>query len=317
MSNDHLRTTPTDVLKQLNREQALKVAWELAGLAIDTVPIVVFDTETTGLDPFSSGERVIEIALSRTDPSGEVSKFATVVNPGKRIPNEITAITGITEDEVRNAPLFADIAGEVAKFLSGAVVVAHNAPFDLGFLVAEFHRLEHDLPVQPVVDSVLLARRKFDFKGNNGKTDNRLANVARSLGITPRSDAHRAFADVDMTEKIFRAMIAHFQSSSSDPLTTLLLHEFMGNKLLTISPLLEGKEVIIPTPREDLRLRFAQALLANVVISFEYQKGRAKTVEVRQIKPTEVRDDRVIGIDIVKGEQREFIFGRIVKILGS
>jgi DNA polymerase-3 subunit epsilon len=99
------------------------------------------DVETTGSSP--TRERVTEIGLVRVDFDGDairVDEWSTLVNPGRPIPPEIEWLTGITNDMVRAAPPFSEIAQELIDRLEGAVFVAHNARFDYGFLRAEFTR---------------------------------------------------------------------------------------------------------------------------------------------------------------------------------
>ncbi len=99
------------------------------------------DVETTGSSP--ARERVTEVGVVRVDFDGDdvrVDEWSTLVNPGVPIPAEIQWLTGITNDMVRAAPSFAEIAQQVFDRLEGAIFVAHNARFDYGFLRAEFNR---------------------------------------------------------------------------------------------------------------------------------------------------------------------------------
>lgn len=99
------------------------------------------DVETTGSSPARA--RVTEVGVVRVDFDGDamrVDEWSTLVNPGVPIPAEIQWLTGITNDMVRAAPSFSDIAQQVFDRLDGAIFVAHNARFDYGFLRAEFHR---------------------------------------------------------------------------------------------------------------------------------------------------------------------------------
>ena len=99
------------------------------------------DVETTGSSP--ERERVTEVGVVRVDFDGDdvrVDEWSTLVNPGVPIPAEIQWLTGITNDMVRAAPSFSEIAQQVFDRLDGAIFVAHNARFDYGFLRAEFNR---------------------------------------------------------------------------------------------------------------------------------------------------------------------------------
>jgi DNA polymerase III subunit epsilon len=101
-------------------------------------PLAIVDLETTGSDPAS--DRVTEIGVLSIDESQRCSSWSTLVNPGRRIPSAIEALTGIATDMVAAAPRFEDVARELHGRLSGRVFVAHNARFDYGFLRREFDR---------------------------------------------------------------------------------------------------------------------------------------------------------------------------------
>ena len=103
------------------------------------------DVETTGASPVR--ERVTEIGVVTVETDGEaqrVSEWSTLVNPGVPIPAEIQWLTGITNEMVRDAPPFADIAEQLYDRLGDAIFVAHNARFDYGFLKSEFARAGYD-----------------------------------------------------------------------------------------------------------------------------------------------------------------------------
>ncbi|HYM46951.1 MAG TPA: exonuclease domain-containing protein, partial [Burkholderiaceae bacterium] len=114
----------------------------MTGMFPALAPRLAFvDLETTGSSP--GRERVTEIGVVRVDFDGDdvrVDEWATLVNPGVPIPAEIQWLTGITNEMVRAAPIFADVAQLLFDRLEGAIFVAHNARFDYGFLRAEFNR---------------------------------------------------------------------------------------------------------------------------------------------------------------------------------
>jgi DNA polymerase-3 subunit epsilon len=102
---------------------------------------VLFDTETTGLDPLT-GDRVIEIAaieLMNDLPTG--ATYHALLDPERDIPMESTRVHGITNAHVEGKPKFAAVADEFLKFIGDAPLVAHNAPFDFGFIDAELARV--------------------------------------------------------------------------------------------------------------------------------------------------------------------------------
>jgi DNA polymerase-3 subunit epsilon len=129
---------------------------------------VLFDTETTGLDPLI-GDRVVEVAaieLINDLPTGH--SFHRLVNPQRDIPADSTRIHGITEDKVRNAPRFEEIAEDMLAFFGEGALVAHNAPFDFAFLDAELARA--GLPALDrgrMVDTLDMAKARFPGMPNS------------------------------------------------------------------------------------------------------------------------------------------------------
>ena len=115
----------------------------------------VVDLETTGLFP-AKHDRVVEIAIVRMSGDGSTTEeFATLVNPGRDVGP--TQIHGITARDIIDAPAFSEIIGDVLVRLSGAVVVAHNASFDKGFILSECKRSGVDLPQFPTLCTLRLA----------------------------------------------------------------------------------------------------------------------------------------------------------------
>ncbi len=130
--------------------------------------VVLFDTETTGLDP-ATGDRVIEVAaleLINDLPTGQY--FHALIDPERDIPEEVTRIHGFRSSDVAGKPKFADIAADLAAFFADARLIAHNAPFDFGFLNAEFARTGHaSLGLERMIDTLALAKARFPGMPNS------------------------------------------------------------------------------------------------------------------------------------------------------
>jgi DNA polymerase-3 subunit epsilon len=124
-------------------------------------PFAIIDVETTGTNPLR--DRVIEIAVIRTDGAGE---FSTLVNPGRPLPPFITSLTGINGEELTDAPRFEEIAPEIADLLEGAVFVAHNARFDYAFVRNEFRRIGISFSA-PTLCTVRLSRKLYPKVGKH------------------------------------------------------------------------------------------------------------------------------------------------------
>jgi len=163
---------------------------------------VAFDTETTGLSPHT-GDRIIEVGLVsfRCDGDGQVidqQEYGRLVNPEIPIPRAATEVSKLRDEDVADAPLFVDIAEEVASYFDGAVAVAHNYPFDHAFLTAELERVGVDW-VEPLasIDTVDLSRRRFPDASSH-----KLEALCQRTGVTLK-DAHRAVHTRVIDPKLF------------------------------------------------------------------------------------------------------------------
>ena len=129
---------------------------------------VLFDTETTGLEPLT-GDRVIEIAaieLFNDLPTG--NQFYALLDPERDIPMESTRVHGITNAHIEGKPKFAAVAEQMLEFFGDAPLVAHNAPFDFGFIDAELARVGRPkLARTRMVDTLVLAKARFPGMPNS------------------------------------------------------------------------------------------------------------------------------------------------------
>ena len=121
---------------------------------------VVIDTETTGLAP-SEGHRMIEVAALELIDRRVAGHFHRRVNPEREVPAGATAIHGISDADLRDAPLFAAVADEFLEFIGDDVLIIHNASFDIGFLNMELERAGRGLlEFSRVTDTLEMARRE-------------------------------------------------------------------------------------------------------------------------------------------------------------
>lgn len=177
----------------------------LSGLPLRSVPAIVADTETTGLD--TANDRVIEIAAVRV-LNGEVldDNFAALVQPGLPVPAKSTEIHGITDADLTDAPPFADVMGRFAKWSGNDVLIGYSLGFDLAILEAEHRRAglkwtpPRNLDVRHLVQLVAP-----DLPGQS------LDITAEWLGIEI-TERHRAMGDAQVTARIFNALIDKLKS---------------------------------------------------------------------------------------------------------
>jgi DNA polymerase III subunit epsilon len=129
---------------------------------------VLFDTETTGLDPLN-GDRVIEVAaleLINELPTGK--HFHALIDPQRDIPPEASRVHGMTAANLAGKPVFAEVAADLAAFMGDSQLIAHNAPFDFGFLNMEFGRAGlPPLARDRMIDTLALAKTRFPGMPNS------------------------------------------------------------------------------------------------------------------------------------------------------
>lgn len=160
----------------------------------------IVDVETTG--GIKGPTRITEIAIYRHDGQRVVDSFSTLLNPECPIPPFIQQLTGISEEMVAEAPLFADIAHEVLRITEGAIFVAHNVSFDFGFIQKELNWLGHDF-FRRTICTVRSSRKILP-----GYPSYSLGKLCRSLEI-PLNGRHRAAGDAAATVKLFEMLLQH------------------------------------------------------------------------------------------------------------
>ncbi len=160
---------------------------------------VLFDTETTGLDP-ATGDRVIEIAaIELINDLPTDRHYHALLDPERDIPDEVIRIHGISNADVAGKPRFAQVADDLLAFLGDGRLVAHNAPFDFGFLNAELARIGRP-PLAPerMIDSLALARTRFPGMPNS------LDALCRRFGIDLSArTTHNALLDCKLLAQVY------------------------------------------------------------------------------------------------------------------
>lgn len=182
------------------KTSATQLGFDDLGTALIDTTFVVLDLETTGLS--AQRDRITEVGAVKVRGGEVLGELQTFVNPQRSIPASISAVTGITDAMVRDAPPVEAVLPTVLSFLDGHVLVAHNAGFDLGFLRAAAERIEYG-PLDPtVLDTARLARRLLKDEVRNC----RLATLAQHLRART-SPEHRALADARATVDVLHGLI--------------------------------------------------------------------------------------------------------------
>jgi DNA polymerase-3 subunit epsilon len=257
----------------------------------------VFDVETTGLSP-AYGDRVCEVACVCRAGDLEVERFASLVDPGRSLSPGAAAVNGITAEMLAGAPPFAAVAGRLLSLFDGAVLVAHNAPFDLGSLAMELEIAHMSPPEGEVIDTLTLARRVFGLPRNG------LQAVARALQIEGGA-AHRALGDACTTAELLARIL--WEVGSRWGVSTLgLLLDFQGGSI----PYPHPQSLPLPPP-------LAEALQCSGQVRMRYVDARGQET-VRLVRPLRVREERgylyLVAHCHRAGDLRTFRLDRVVDL---
>jgi DNA polymerase-3 subunit epsilon len=162
---------------------------------------IVLDTETTGLDP-RQGHRIIEVAaIELNDRKVSDRTYHRYLNPEREIDEGAAAVHGLTLDRLQDEPRFAEIAPALLEFISGAELIIHNAPFDMGFLNAELALAGLPLLENPVIDTLRLAKELHP-----GKKNNLNALCDRYFIDNSHRTLHGALLDTELLAEVYLAM---------------------------------------------------------------------------------------------------------------
>src|SRR3954465_4104678 len=181
-------------------ERAGQGTFDGLGTPLRDVTFVIVDLETTGGSPATS--HITEVGAVKVRAGEVVGEFQTLVNPGIAIPAFIAVLTGITDAMVAAAPPVGTVLPAFLEFARGCVLVAHNAPFDVGFLRSACTATERPWPAYQTLDTARLARRVLT---RDEAPDCRLATLARILR-SPTEPVHRALADARATVHVLHAL---------------------------------------------------------------------------------------------------------------
>ena len=183
------------------RAEGVQATIDELGTPLHEVTFVVVDLETTGGSPQDGG--ITEIGAVKVRGGAPLGEFHTLVNPGAPIPAFIAVLTGITDAMVASAPPIEAVLPSFLEFARGGVLVAHNAPFDTGFLRAACHATGHPWPDPPVLDTARLARHVV---ARDEARDRKLSTLARLFGAAATPD-HRALHDARATVDVLHGLI--------------------------------------------------------------------------------------------------------------
>ena len=235
-----------------------------------TRPLVVFDLETTGIN--IATDRIVEIAVLKIFPDGHEEFRRHLVNPGIPIPPEVTAIHGISDDDVKDKPFFKDLAGNLNAFMQNCDLVGYNSiKFDIPVLVEEFLRAG--------IEFEMKSRRFIDVQNIFHKMEQRTLKAAYKFYCSKELiNAHSAEADTRATYEILKAQLDRYSDT-----------EFTDHEGKVSKPIINDVKAL-----HDFSFYNKNADLAGQIIFnakgqevFNFGKHKGKTVEeVFRIEPS-------------------------------
>ena len=291
-------TDANHVIEDLDKDDPFKVIYGVEGYLVDDLTkiaenekgqdlegtYVVFDIETTGFSAVT--DRIIEIGAVKVEDGKITDKFSTFVNPKRPIPFRITELTSITDEMVIGSPDIETILPQFIEFIGDAVLVAHNASFDVGFIEQNCKRqkIEADFTY---VDTVALARVLLPAL-NRFKLDT----VAKALNISLENH-HRAVDDAGCTAEIF---VKFVQMLKERELTTLAKVNEFGNLNPDSIKKLPTYHVIILARNDIGRVNLYQLVSASHLVYYNRRPRIPKSVL------NEHREGLIVGSACEAGE---------------
>ena len=291
-------TDANHVIEDLDKDDPFKVIYGVEGYLVDDLTkiaenekgqdlegtYVVFDIETTGFSAVT--DRIIEIGAVKVEDGKITDKFSTFVNPKRPIPFRITELTSITDEMVIDSPDIETILPQFIEFIGDAVLVAHNASFDVGFIEQNCKRqkIEADFTY---VDTVALARVLLPAL-NRFKLDT----VAKALNISLENH-HRAVDDVGCTAEIF---VKFVQMLKERELTTLAKVNEFGDLNPDSIKKLPTYHVIILARNDIGRVNLYQLVSASHLVYYNRRPRIPKSVL------NEHREGLIVGSACEAGE---------------
>jgi len=173
---------------------------------ISEIKFAAIDTETTGFSP-ACGNRICEVGVVKTLNWKVTEVYESFINPLIDIPPQVSAIHSITDDMVRDAPTFREIAGEFKNVVGRSVLVFHNAAFDLAFIQSELMAAGLEPLDNIIVDTLKILRRAFSFPSNS------LTSITDYLDI-PHETSHRALSDAAVTIQVLEYIVRELKIES-------------------------------------------------------------------------------------------------------
>lgn len=194
---------------------------------LEDYQLAFLDLETTGLDVVM-GDAICEIGVVKVKQRKVTDKFHSLINPKVNMPPAAYQIHKISDQELKNAPLFESIADKLQIFLKDCVLCAYNVGFDLGFIDQSLKKMNYPALNLPAIDILAMAREALDLPRYN------LATVAKSLDIDCGGGLHRALDDALVTYQVFLKIIDTFKAGGIECLQDYISLYSCNNEIFRV-----------------------------------------------------------------------------------
>lgn len=224
---------------------------------LEDFDLIFIDLETTGLDVVT-GDSICEIGAFKIRQRKTVDKFHSLINPRKDVPKEAYQIHKISNEELKKAPYFEEIADKLMSFLENSVICAYNVGFDMGFLNHHLKDMDYIPLSNPAIDILSMARDVLDLSRYN------LEATAKFFNIDCNGKLHRALEDAVLAYEIFKRLADIFKEKKIQKLGEFLSLYGLNNEIFIAG---ENKKVTFIKEAIDnksfLRLRYFSS--ANII----------------------------------------------------
>lgn len=233
-------------------------------LNIANARFAFLDIETTGLSPWF-GDRICQIAIVLTEGKRIKQTFDLLINPERDLSPAAVHVNGLDELALKEAPRFPLISNDVESALRDAVVVCHNAKFDIQFLDNEYRKLNRHIEIPNLIDTLLIAREFYELPSYS------LSHLAKEFNVSTNMQGSRALADAITMKNLFFAMEGSLKSINKS------LDDFIG---IYNSPVWPQEGIYLPT-------ELSEAINSGKRLFIKYADKDGETSE-RWITPKDV-----------------------------
>lgn len=267
---------------------------------IDDISFIIFDVETTGLEP-KSGDRIIEIAALRYKGNKACDSFSCLVNPQRKISPAAFAVNHISQEMLDNAPLANEVLPRFMEYIGADTCLAgYNVGFDIGFLENELQLLGRSLSSDTaVVDIIRMARRVIRNADSYS-----LANISKQLGIKAPQE-HRALSDVELTAGVFGYLVSQLKAKGLD--SFMAFYNLFGTNL-RITEEINNQRIAAIQRAMDLGVR----------LKIKYCSGSGAEITEREVDPKEIRQEGkfryLVGYCHLRKDERTFKINAILNV---